>query len=343
MADLASDNTAPVHPAVLEALRRANEGRAPAYGADALTARAEGRVRALLGQDVPVFLVWNGTGANVTGLAALLRSRDAVLCAEDAHINVDECGAPERFTGAKLVDIPTADGKLRPEDLAPRLTGLGVEHHVQPAVVSITQSTERGTVYTPDELRALGAWCHRHGLALHMDGARIANATAALGGDLRATTRDLGVDVLSFGFTKNGAMGVEAVAFLDPARAEGFRFVRKQAMQLASKMRYLAAQVDALLADGLWLELAAHANRMARRLADGAAGVPGVRLSHPVTANGVFATLPDRVIESLQRRHAFYVWKAGTDGTSEVRWMCSWATAPEEVDTFVRDLAEAMR
>lgn len=340
MANFASDNTAPVHPAVLAAVAACNEGHTSAYGDDPWTARAVERVQALLGSDVPAFIAWNGTGANVTGLSALLRPRDAVICTEDAHINADEGGAPERFTGAKLIDLPTPDGKLRPAQLDPFLHVLGDQHHVQPRVVAVTQSTERGTVYTPAELRALGEWAHGHGVYLHVDGARIANATAALGGDLRATTRALGVDVLSFGLTKNGGMGAEVVCFLDPALAEGFRFVRKQSMQLASKMRYLSAQVEALLTDGLWLTLAGHANAMAARLAAGAAKVPGVRLARLPEANAIFAHLPDAAIRTLQARHQFYVWKPGTDGTSEVRWMCSWDTTEGEVDAFVRDIGE---
>ncbi|HVX88689.1 MAG TPA: aminotransferase class I/II-fold pyridoxal phosphate-dependent enzyme [Gemmatimonadales bacterium] len=340
MANFASDNTAPAHPAVLAAIAAANEGHAAAYGDDHWTTRAVERIHALFGAEVPTFLVWNGTGANVTGLSALLRPRDAVICTDDAHINVDEGGAPERFAGAKLIDLPTEDSKLRIPQLEPLLHALGVMHHVQPRVVSITQSTERGTLYSVAELRELTTWAHRHGLLVHMDGARIANATAALGGDIRATVRDVGIDVLSFGFTKNGGMGAEAVVFLDPRHAEGFEFTRKQGMQLASKMRFLAAQVDALLADGLWLRLAGHANQMARRLAAGVEKLPGVRLARPAEANAVFAHVPDARIKTLQERHQFYVWKPGTDGTSEVRWMCSWDTTEQDVDAFVRDIGE---
>ena len=343
MANFASDNTAPVHPEVLAAVAAANEGHTPAYGDDPWTARALDRIRALLGADVEAFPVWNGTGANVLGLSGLLRPRDAVICTEDAHIHADEGGAPERFTGAKLVDLSTPDGKLRVPQLEPLLAAIGDIHHVQPRVVAITQSTERGTVYTPVELKALTDWAHRHQMYVHVDGARIANATAALGGDLRATTRALGIDVLSFGFTKNGGMGAEVVVFLDPALAEGFKYVRKQGMQLASKMRYLSAQVDALLADDLWLRLGGHANAMARRLAEGAGKVKGVRLARVPEANALFAHLPDARIPALQARHPFYVWKQGTDGTSEVRWMCSWDTTESDVDDFVRVLGEELQ
>jgi threonine aldolase len=342
VANFASDNTAPVHPAVLAAIAKANEGHAPAYGADEWTTRATAKVQALLGGDVPVYFAWNGTGANVTGLSAMLRPRDAIICTEDAHINADEGGAPERFIGSKLIDLPTADGKLRVEQCATQLPFIGDLHHVQPRVVSITQSTERGTVYRPEELKALTDWAHRHGLFVHMDGARIANATAALGGDLQATTRAVGIDVLSFGFTKNGGMGAEAVVFLDPKLAEGFHFVRKQGMQLASKMRYLAAQADALLTDGLWLQLAGHANAMARRLADGVEKLPRITLARRPDANALFVTLPDAAIPVLQKRHTFYVWKAGADGTSECRWMCSWDTTEAEVDDFLGAIAEVL-
>lgn len=342
LANFASDNTAPVHPAVLAAIARANTGHAPAYGADEWTSLATTRIQSLLGDDLPVYFAWNGTGANVIGLSALVRPRDAIICTEDAHINADEGGAPERFIGAKLIDFPTVDGKLRVEQCATQLPHLGDLHHVQPKVISITQSTERGTVYRPAEIKALADWAHQHGLLLHMDGARIANATAALGGDLRATTRAVGVDVLSFGFTKNGGMGAEAVVFLDPTRAEGFHFVRKQGMQLASKMRYLAAQADALLTDGLWLTLAGHANTMAQRLAAGVAKVPKIKLARPPEANALFVTLPNEAIPALQQRHTFYVWKAGSDGTSECRWMCSWDTSEAEVDDFIGAMGEVL-
>ncbi len=342
MANFASDNTAPVHPKVLAAVAAANEGHTPAYGDDPWTARALERIRALLGADVEAFPVWNGTGANVLGLSGLLRPRDAVICTEDAHIHADEGGAPERFTGAKLIDLATPDGKLRVPQLEPLLAAIGDIHHVQPRVVALTQSTECGTVYAPAELKALTDWAHRHQMYVHVDGARIANATAALGGDLRATTRALGIDMLSFGFTKNGGMGAEVVVFLDPALAEGFKHVRKQGMQLASKMRYLSAQVDALLADDLWLRLGGHANAMARRLAEGAGKVQGIRLTRAPEANAIFAHLPNAKIPALQARHQFYTWKKGTDGTSEVRWMCSWDTMEKDVDDFVKAMGEVL-
>jgi threonine aldolase len=335
----ASDNNAGIHPEVLRAIAEANAGDAPAYGADAVTARAVSRFRELLGADADVFFVFNGTGANVLGLQALTRPWHAVICAETSHVAVDECGAGERFTGCKVITVPTADGKLRPDAVRRHLTGFGVEHHVQPRVVSIAQPTEYGTVYSVDEIRALAELAHGAGLYLHVDGARIANAAASLDLPLAAFTRDAGVDVLSFGGTKNGLMVGEAVVFLRPGLADDFRFVRKQGMQLASKMRFVAAQYDALLADGLWLRSAAHANRLARRLADAVRGVPGVRITQPVDANAVFATLPRAAIAALQERHPFYVWN---EELAEVRWMTHFATTDADVDAFAASVREVL-
>ncbi|MFI5234954.1 MAG: threonine aldolase family protein [Gemmatimonadales bacterium] len=334
----ASDNAAPVHPEVLAALARANEGHALAYGADPWTARAVELVRGELGADAEVFFVFAGTGANVLGLTTLTRRYGAVICSADAHIAVDETGAPEHQLGVKLIDLPTPDGKLRVEQLEPLLAGRGVEHHVQPDVLALTQSTERGTVYRPEELRALSDWAHREGLKVQMDGARLANAAVSLGTTLRAISCDAGVDVLSFGGTKNGLMGAEAVVFFDPALTEGFKYLRKQGMQLASKHRYLAAQFEALLTNALWRRNAEHANAMARRLAEGVRAVRGVTITQPVEVNGVFARLADRVITPLREAYPFYVWQQGTDGTSEVRWMCSWDTTEADVDLFVAKL-----
>lgn len=334
----ASDNIAGAHPAVMAAVIAANDGDAPAYGEDPHTGRAAEMVRAELGA-AAVYFVFGGTAANVLALHAVLRPWEAVICAESAHVNVDECGAPERLVGCKLLPVPSPDGKLRPADLD-RFDPLGgIEHHVQPRVVSISQSTERGTVYTPDELRALADRCHGQGLLLHVDGARIANAAAALGCSLRTITADAGVDLMSLGGTKNGAMAAEAVVFFRPADAGSFRFVRKQGMQLASKMRFVAAQFEALFTDGLWRCNAEHANRMARRLAEQAAALPGVRLTQPVDANAVFAILPPRAIAPLQARHSFYLWDADAN---EVRWMTSWSTRPEDVDAFIAALRETV-
>lgn len=337
-ASFASDNTAGAHPAVLAAVAAVNDGDVPAYGDDPHTARAARLVAEALGAS-EVFFVFGGTAANVLCLRAALGPTDAVLCAESAHVNVDECGAPERFLGCKLLTLPSDDGKLRPADLERYAHFTGVEHHVQPRVVSVSQSTERGTVYTPDELGALAARAHARGMLLHVDGARLANAAAGLECSLREITADAGVDLLSLGGTKNGALAAEAVVFFRPELARGFRFLRKQGMQLASKMRFVAAQFEALFTDELWRCSAAHANRMARQLADHAARVPGVRITQPVEANAVFATLPPAAITALQSRHRFYVW----DGdANEVRWMTSWATRPADVDAFAGALREVM-
>lgn len=328
----ASDNYAGVHPDVLAAISAANEGHEPAYGQDAWTAKAAQRFRQLLGSHVETFFVFNGTGANVTGLQTMLRPWEGTICARTAHINVDEGGAPERFLSSKLLDVETPDGKLTPQLVESAVFGRGVEHHVQPRVVSITQSSELGTVYQPAEVAALAATAHSLDMFLHLDGARIANAVASIDEDVRATTVDAGVDVMTFGGTKNGMLGGEAVVFVRPSLAVDYRFVRKQAMQLASKMRFVAAQFLALLTDELWLRNAAHSNAMARRLYDGVRQVPGVSVTQEVQANAVFALLPRPAIEPLQSEHFFYVWD---EARSEVRWMCSWDTTSDDVDTFI--------
>ncbi len=327
----ASDNAAGVHPAVLDALVRANTGHALAYGADPWTDRTEAAFRQLFGVDVDVALTWGGTGANVVGLQCLLSPWQAVVCPDSAHIAVDECGAPERFTGCKLLAVPTEDGKLRPEHVSDQLHAVGDEHHVQPRVVSITQSTELGTLYSPDEIAAIADVAHAAGLVLHVDGARIANAAAALGVDLATMLVDTGVDVLSFGGTKNGMMYGEAVVFLDRALGADVRFVRKQAGQLPSKMRFVAAQFEALLADDLWLDNARHANTMATELAAAVAAVDGVRLMSPPAVNAVFVTLPRAAIEPLREWSFFWVWDHGAD---LVRWMCSFDTTRDDVERF---------
>jgi threonine aldolase len=335
----ASDNNAGVHPEVLAAVAAANVGHAAAYGEDPWTERATARLRTLFGGRAEVFFVFGGTAANVLGLQAALRPHQAVICSDVAHINVDECGAPEHFIGAKLLTVPTLDGKLTVSGASSRLTGVGVPHHVQPHVVSLTQATEYGTVYGVDEIRALADWAHGHSLLLHMDGARLANAAATLGLPLRAFTVDAGVDFLSFGGTKNGLLGAEAVVFFDPALAREFPYIRKQGMQLASKQRFLAAQFDALLVDDLWLRSARHANAMARRLADGVRDIPGVHVTQRVEANAVFAALPRAAIAPLMATYRFYVWN---EQTSEVRWMTSFDTSEEDVDVFVARIREVV-
>ena len=323
----------------MDALVVANQDHALAYGSDAWTRSATKRFQDLFGAPVEVFFVWCGTGANVVALQSLLQPWDAVVCSDVAHIAVDECGAPERFTGAKLLTVPRPDGKLRPEDIERSQAGRGDEHHSQARVVSITQSTECGTLYSPAELAALGEAARAHGMRLHLDGARIANAVAALGCDVRAVTVDAGVDVMSFGGTKNGMMYGEAVVYFDPALAANARFIRKQATQLPSKMRYVAAQFDALLTDDLWLHNARHANVMARFLADAVRDIPAVALTREPAVNSVFATIPAAAIAALQERSFFWPWD---ESIHEVRWMTSFDTTTEDIDAFATLLREEL-
>ncbi|MBK9548028.1 MAG: low specificity L-threonine aldolase [Gemmatimonadetes bacterium] len=337
--EFASDNTAPAHPAVLEAMAAANHGPAHAYGADAWTAKAVAWFRDQFGGDTAVFPVWNGTGANVVSLRALTRPYHAVLCTQHSHIQVDECGAPELHTGCKLVDLPSADARITPAQLRAAVRGIGNEHAVQPHVLSLTQTTEYGTAYSVAHLTELCGVAHELGLRVHMDGARIANAAATLGVPMRAFTRDAGVDVLSFGATKNGGINAEAVLVFDPALAAELPFLRKQSAQLASKMRFQSAQFLALAEGEVWLENARHANAMAGRLEAGLRGIAGVTITQPVEANAVFAVLPTAVTTALQERFHFYVWN---ETSGEVRLMASWATQPENVDEFVTAIAAAM-
>ena len=334
-----SDNHAGVHPQVMAALGRVNAGHVHSYGDDIYTEEAVTAFRDALGSEVEVFFVFNGTGANVTVLAAITEFYDAVICAESAHLNIDECGAPERVGGVKLLTVPAPDGKLTPEAVLSRITGRGDEHQVRPRVVSVTQATELGTVYAPDELRALADCAHQRGLYLHVDGARIANAAAGLGLELREITGDCGVDVLSFGGTKNGLMLGEAVVFFDAELAAHYRFARKQGMQLASKMRFVAAQFTALLRDGLWRKNAAHANAMAELLAARVRAIDGVEIVYAVQANAVFARLPLDVIPVLQQEFFFYPWDAER---GEVRWMTSFDTAEADVDEFAALISKTM-
>ncbi len=340
MKGFASDNYAGAHPEVLEAIGAANAGHAVAYGADPWTARAQALLAEHFGEHAQSFLVWNGTGANVCVLRAMCRPWHAVVCAASAHVNVDEGGAPEFLVGAKLLDLPTPDGKLTPELVQSAVVRVGDEHAVQARVISITQSTELGTLYSVDEVRALAELAHANAMYLHVDGARLANAAAALDAPLRAFTTDAGVDAVSFGGTKNGMVSGDAVVLLAPELADGFAWIRKQSMQLASKGRFLAAQFVALLEGDLWLRSAAHANAMAARLARAVTELPGVRITQPTQANAVFAILEPAVTSRLQERWPFYVWD---EASGEVRWMCSWDTTPEEVDAFATAVAEAVR
>jgi len=336
----ASDNNAGVHPEILEAVARANQGHVVAYGDDPYTLSAIAKFEEHFGTGISVFFTFNGTGANVLGLQAMMRPYHAVLCSDYAHIYTDECGAPEKHLGSKLIPLPQQDGKITVEQVKHAYHGVGDQHHVQARVVSITQSTEMGTVYQPGEIQALARFAHDHDMYLHVDGARLANAAASLKQTLRQATRDLGVDVLSFGGTKNGIMGGEAVVFFDNALASDFLFLRKQAMQLASKMRFIAVQFEALLTGDLWWRSAEHANRMAKVLEAEVRKIPRVRIVWKVEANGVFAQIPQHAIEKIKQRYFFYPW---IEEECIVRWMCSFDTTAEDVREFAGCVAEAVK
>lgn len=335
----ASDNYAGVHAEVLQALATANGGHQVSYGEDVYTARLHEVLAEHLGREVEVFPVFTGTGANVLSLQSMLPPWGAVVCTENAHIHTDENGAPERVAGIKLLTVPTPDAKLTPELVDRQAWGWGDEHRAQPLVVSLTQTTELGTCYTPDELRALAEHAHGHGMKVHLDGARLANAAATLGVPLHALTTDVGVDVLSLGGTKNGLLGVEAVVVLNPEASQGLTYLRKMNMQLGSKMRFMSAQLLALLEGDLWLRSAQHANAMALRLRDAVSVLPGVEVVQAVESNAVFATLPAGVADRLRERFRFYDWDASR---REVRWMCAFDTTEDDVDAFAAALAEEL-
>jgi threonine aldolase len=326
----ASDNNAGVHPEVLAAMAAANTGHTVGYGDDLYTERARAKFREHFG-DVEVFFVFNGTAANVLSLQSATRSFQAVLCAEASHIYTDECGAPEKFTGCKLIPMAAPEGKLTVETIAHHYHGIGDQHHVQPRVISITQATEMGTVYKRDEIRSIADFAHANNLLLHMDGARIANAAASQNLTLRQATGDLGVDVLSFGGTKNGLMGAEAVVFFRKDLSQDFLYWRKQGMQLASKMRFVSVQLETILTDDLWQRSAQHANKMARLLESEVRAIPGTKIVYPVEGNGVFVQLPKPAIARIQERYFFYVWR---EEENVVRWMCSFDTTEEDIRTF---------
>ncbi|SHL34266.1 L-threonine aldolase [Pseudonocardia thermophila] len=337
----ASDNYAGVHPQVLAALAAANGGHQVSYGEDRYTARLQEVIKDHFGGQAEAFPVFNGTGANVVALTAVLPRWGAVVTTTNSHIHNDECGAPERIGGIKLLPVPTPDGKLTPDLVAREAWGWGDEHRAQPLAVSITQNTEVGTVYSPEQVRAVADFAHAHGMAVHMDGARLWNAAAALGAPLRAFTTDAGVDVLSLGGTKNGLLGAEAVVVLAPERVSDLRFVRKMTMQLASKMRFASVQLLALFEDDLGLRAAAHANAMAARLraALGAEALPGLAFTQPTEANAVFATLPTDAADRIRERVRFYDWDRAR---GEVRWMTAWDTTEADVDAFVAVVREEL-
>jgi len=327
----ASDNNAGVHPRIFEAMQKVNEGHVVAYGDDIYTEEAIQKMKDVFGGDIEAYFVFIGTAANVLGLEASTESFNAIICAETSHIHVDECGAPERFTGCKMLSVETADGKLTIEGIKKHMHGFGFEHHSQPGVISITQATELGTVYTVKEIKVLSDYAHSHNMYLHMDGARLSNAAVSLGLDFKAFTADAGVDVLSFGGTKNGMMYGEAIIFFNTELARNFKYKRKQGMQLASKMRYIAAQFNAFLSNKLWHENALHANNMASLLHEEVSKIKGVQISQKTESNGVFAIIPAEIIPKLQKEYFFYVWD---EGKSEVRWMTSFDTTEEDIMDF---------
>ncbi|HVA26609.1 MAG TPA: beta-eliminating lyase-related protein [Candidatus Baltobacteraceae bacterium] len=329
----ASDNNAPVAPEILAAIVAANEGDAIGYGRDEWTQRAIAAFRRHFGDETDVYFAFNGTGANVVALSCAIKPWESVICPATAHLQTDECGAFERFTGSKVIAIPTGDGKLRVADIEPYVHAGHEEHFAPPRVISISQTTEYGNLYEPSEVRELCEFAHANGLFVHVDGARIANAAAALNATPRAITKDLGVDMLSFGGTKNGMMGGEAICFFDPELSlVAAPYARKQAMQLASKMRYISAQFEALLENDRWLTYAGHANAMAQRLLAGVRDLPGVEITRPVRANAIFAKMDRAAIERAQARAFFYVFDPALP---EVRWMTHWATTEADIDAFV--------
>jgi threonine aldolase len=332
----ASDNYAGVHPEIMDSLIKANVGHEGSYGGDDFTQIAISKFKELLGESIEVFFVYNGTGANVLGLSAITKSYNSVICSDLAHINVDESTAPEKFLGCKLITIPTKDGKIYPEQVEEKIIRVGDQHHPQAKVISISQSTEYGTVYSMDEIKALSNVAKKHNLFLHMDGSRISNAAVSLGKDFREFTVDVGVDVLSFGGTKNGMMFGEAVIFFNPTLAENFYFRRKQGMQLHSKMRFISSQFATMLSNDLWKRNASHANRMAKRLETGLRKFNQIKITQSVDANGIFAIMPADIIPALQEHGFFYVWN---ERLSEVRLMCSWDTIENDVDGFIEKVA----
>jgi len=327
----ASDNNSGIHPEILAAISAANAGHEVGYGGDPHTEMAISRFKQEFGEQTDVYFVFNGTGANVLSLSTLTHSFHSVICAETAHIQVDECGAPEKFTGSKLLPVATVKGKITPEGIAGYLHGFDFEHHSQPGIVSISQVTELGTVYSVSEIRAITTLAHQYGLFVHMDGARLANAAVALNLPFRAFTVDAGIDVLSFGGTKNGMMLGEAVLFFNPELAKNAKYLRKQSMQLFSKMRFVSAQFLAYFNDELWKRNAAYSNRMARLLEQEVRKIPVIQLTQEVEANGVFAIVPPEIIPQLQEKYFFYMWD---ERRSEVRWMTSFDTQEEDIYNF---------
>ncbi|MFO7370983.1 MAG: low specificity L-threonine aldolase [Bacteroidales bacterium] len=335
----ASDNNAGIHPVLLEAIQQANAGHVVAYGDDIYTRNAEKAFRKYFGEGIDVYFVLTGTGANVLSLASLTKSINSVICASTSHINVDECGAPEKFCNCKLLTVETPNGKLTPDAVKQHLHGFGFEHHAQPGVISISQSTEMGTVYTPEEIKTLSSLAKEYGLYLHADGARIANAAVSLDIGFKEFTAEAGVDVLSFGGTKNGMMFGEAVVFFNSELAKDFRYYRKQSTQLLSKMRYIGAQFTAYLESNIWYVNARHANNMAQLLYERVRDLTGVQVTQKVQSNAVFAIVPERIIKPLMEQYFFYMWD---ESRNEVRWMTSFDTTEEDIENFTSLLKDLL-
>ena len=330
-----SDNHSGVHPTVIDSMISANDGFCFGYGDDPLTLSVIDDIKKMFGGKCECWFALTGTGANVLALQSLMNSFHSVICANTAHINVDECGAVQKFTQARLVALDVPDGKLRAESILPLMHDRGDQHHSQKRIISISQSTEYGTLYSLDELRALADFAHTHGMYLHIDGARLANAAVALGVSMQAMTYDIGADIISFGGTKNGLMFGEAIISFRPELTSDIIYYRKQASQLYSKMRYISAQFQAYLKDDLWRSNAEHANRMAKLFATKLSGIPGVTITQNVEVNALFAILPRAIIAPLQEKYLFYVWN---EERHEVRLMCSFNTTEEQLDAFVTDL-----
>jgi threonine aldolase len=335
-----SDNHSAVHPKIMKAIQDANKGFVIAYGDDPYTERALKKLKEICGKEIDAYFVCNGTAANILGLKTVTDSFNSIICAEVAHLNVHECCGPEKFTGCKLVVIPTKDGKLTPELIKPYLVGFGDVHMAQPRVISVTQTTEFGTVYTPDELKKLTKFAHENNLLVHMDGARLSNAAVSLNVDLKKITIDAGIDVISFGGTKNGMMFGESVIFRDKKLAKNFDFYRKQGMQLTSKMRYISAQFLAFFEDDLWIKNAKHANKMAQLLYKELKGIPEIKITQKVESNMVYAIIPKKILEPLRKKYYFHVFE---EDLCEARLMCAYSTTEKDIIDFIETIKKIIR
>ena len=336
----ASDNNSGIHPDILKSIERANSGHVIAYGDDDYTSRAILKVKEHFGEDTEVFFVVTGTGANILGLTASTNTFNSVICAETAHINVDECGAPENYSGCKIIPVETPDGKININSVRRHVRDFGFEHYSQPRVISISQPTELGTVYSVNEITELAGYAHKYNMLLHMDGARLSNAAVSLGTGFKDITGNAGVDVLSFGGTKNGMLFGESIIFFNRDLAENFKYIRKQGMQLASKMRFISAQFETYLSDDLWKKNAEHANNMAQLLYSELLAIPQIKITQKVQSNAVFAVLPGKYIKKLQEEYFFYVWD---EEKSEVRWMTSFDTTEEDIYGFIGFIKETLK